>query len=160
MQSKSGADYGRLLSGFFSRSASWLAWLMAAFLGLYVIGLLIPDDGFNPLVDGWLASILKLSTVAVCWAAVLRKRARSRARVGASGLARFRHPELLLTAAAVSVIAMADSYSLGTRIWRGATSAPPLSEAGYLLFFAIMLAVLVILVRRQMRGLVWSVVLD
>ncbi|HSP75255.1 MAG TPA: EAL domain-containing protein, partial [Cryobacterium sp.] len=46
------------------------------------------------------------------------------------------------------------------RIWRGATSAPPLSEAGYLLFFAIMLAVLVILVRRQMRGLVWSVVLD
>ena len=160
MQSKSGADYGRLLSGFFSRSASWLAWLMAAFLGLYVIGLLIPDDGFNPLVDGWLASILKLSTVAVCWAAVLRKRARSRARVGASGLARFRHPELLLTAAAVSVIAIADSYSLGMRIWRGATSAPPLSEAGYLLFFAIMLAVLVILVRRQMRGLVWSVVLD
>ena len=56
MQVKSGVRYGRLLSGFFARSGSWLAWLMAAFLGSYVIGLLVPDDGFSLLVDGWLAS--------------------------------------------------------------------------------------------------------
>ena len=160
MQPTARAHYGRLFSGYFARSASGLAWLMAVFLGLYVIGLLVPDAGFNPFVDGWLASLLKLSLVAVCWAAVVRKRARSRARVGAGGLARFRHPELLLTAAAVSIISFVDSYSLGILIWGGAEKASPVSEVGYLAFFVLMLAVLVIVVRRQMRGMVWSVVLD
>ena len=132
---------------------------MAVFLGSYVIGLLMPDDGFHPFVDGWLASLLKLSMVVVCWAAVTRKRSRSRVRIAASGLERFRHPELLLTAAAVTIIAIVDSYSLWMLIW-GAEMLPRVSEVGYLLFFALMLFVLVIMVRRQLRGMVWSVVLD
>ncbi|TFD04376.1 EAL domain-containing protein [Cryobacterium sinapicolor] len=159
MQVNSGAHYGHLLSGFLTRSASWLAWLMAVFLGGYVIGLLIPDSGFNLFVDGWLASLLKLSLVAVCWVAVVRKRSVSRVRVGARGLERFRHLELLLTAAAVSIIAIVDSYSLWMLIW-GTRIFPQVSEVGYFLFFALMLAVLVIIVRRQLRGMVWSVVLD
>ena len=132
---------------------------MAVFLGSYVIGLLMPDDGFHLFVDGWLASLLKLSMVVVCWAAVTRKRSRSRVRIAASGLERFRHPELLLTAAAVTIIAIVDSYSLWMLIW-GAEMFPRVSEVGYLLFFALMLVVLVVLVRRQLRGMVWSVVLD
>ncbi|TFB62828.1 EAL domain-containing protein [Cryobacterium sp. Hz7] len=132
---------------------------MAVFLGSYVIGLLMPDDGFHLFVDGWLASLLKLSMVVVCWAAVTRKRSRSRVRIAASGLERFRHPELLLTAAAVTIIAIVDSYSLWILIW-GAEMFPRVSEVGYLLFFALMLFVLVIMVRRQLRGMVWSVVLD
>ncbi|TFB60866.1 EAL domain-containing protein [Cryobacterium sp. TMT2-17-1] len=132
---------------------------MAVFLGSYVIGLLMPDDGFHLFVDGWLASLLKLSMVVVCWAAVTRKRSRSRVRIAASGLERFRHPELLLTAAAVTIIAIVDSYSLWMLIW-GAEMFPRVSEVGYLLFFALMLFVLVIMVRRQLRGMVWSVVLD
>ncbi|TFD32178.1 EAL domain-containing protein [Cryobacterium sp. TMT1-62] len=132
---------------------------MAVFLGSYVIGLLMPDDGFHLFVDGWLASLLKLSMVVVCWAAVMRKRSRSRVRIAASGLERFRHPELLLTAAAVTIIAIVDSYSLWMLIW-GAEMFPRVSEVGYLLFFALMLFVLVIMVRRQLRGMVWSVVLD
>ncbi|TFC26794.1 EAL domain-containing protein [Cryobacterium sp. TMT2-18-3] len=159
MQLNSGAPYGRLVRGFFTRSASWPAWLMAVFLGSYVIGLLMPDDGFHLFVDGWLASLLKLSLVVVCWAAVMRKRSRSRVRIAANGLTRFRHPELLLTAAAVTIIAIVDSYSLWMLIW-GAEMFPRVSEVGYLLFFALMLAVLVIMVRRQLRGMVWSVVLD
>ena len=160
MQVKSGVRYGRLLSGFFARSGSWLAWLMAAFLGSYVIGLLVPDDGFSLLVDGWLASLAKLSLVAVCWTAVARKRAHSRAWAGARGLARVRHPELLLTATAVTILAIVDSYSVGTLIRGGIQTSRPVSEVGYFLFFTLMVAVLVILVRRQMRGMVWSVVLD
>jgi diguanylate cyclase (GGDEF)-like protein len=160
VQLKSGAHYGRLLSGFFDRSASRLAWLMAAFLGLYVIGLLMPDDGFNPVVDGWLATLLKITLVAVCWTAVARRRARSQVRIRASGLARLRHPELLLTAAAVSTIAVVDSYSLAILTWGGSSTFPPISQVGYVLFFALMLIVLVIVVRAQMRGMVWSVVLD
>ncbi|HSP75253.1 MAG TPA: EAL domain-containing protein [Cryobacterium sp.] len=133
---------------------------MAVLLGLYVIGLLIPDDGFTPVVDGWLASLVKCALVAVCWAAVVRKRARSRARVGDRGLARFRHPELLLTAAAVTIVALVDSLSLWITITGAGEKFRLLSEAGYFLFFVLMMAVLVIVVRRQMRGMVWSVVLD
>ncbi|MCY7288402.1 MAG: EAL domain-containing protein [Cryobacterium sp.] len=160
MQVKSGAHYARLLGGYCARSGSGLAWLMAAFLGIYVIGLLIPDDAFNPVVDGWLASLLKLALVAVCWTAVARKRGGSQVRIGASGRARLRHPELLLTAAAVSTIAVVDSYSLTILIWGDGGTFPRISEVGYFVFFALMLAVLVTVVRAQMRGMVWSVVLD
>ena len=154
MQVKSGAHYGRLLSGFFARSASRLAWLMAVFLSLYVIGLLVPDDGFNPLVDGWLASLMRWSLVAVCWAAVRRMRAQSRVPAG------FRHPELLLTAAAVTILALVDSVSLWVSITGGSEKFHQVSDVGYFVFFVLMLAVLVIVVRRQMRGVVWSLVLD
>ncbi|TFC93399.1 MULTISPECIES: EAL domain-containing protein [Cryobacterium] len=133
---------------------------MSTFLCLYVIGLLVPDTGFSLFVDGVLASLAKWSLVAVCWAAVVRGGARSRALSGSGGLTGFGHLELVLTAVAVSVIALSDSFSLALLIWGGADEWHQTSDFGYAVFFALMMAVLAILLRRRLRGMVWSVVLD
>ncbi|TFD26355.1 putative bifunctional diguanylate cyclase/phosphodiesterase [Cryobacterium cryoconiti] len=159
MQVKSRALDGRLLSGFLARSGSRLAWLMSAFLSLYVIGLLVPDTGLNFVVDGVLATLVKLSLVAVCWTAVVRKRKHRRAEPTSGGPIRSRQPELVLTAVAISTIAFSDSLSLVSRFW-GDGGLREVIEFAYLVFFLLMVTVLAILLRRRLRGMVWSVVLD
>jgi diguanylate cyclase len=84
--------------------------------------------------------------MAVCWLAVYR--------VG------LRRPEVLLSAAAVTSYAAGDTYYVLKTGWGGTLPFPSLADVGYLAFYPLMLAALVVAVRPHVRGLTTSVWLD
>ncbi|TFC52898.1 EAL domain-containing protein [Cryobacterium sp. TMT2-10] len=119
---------------------------MALLVSAYVAGLLLPGDAPRPLLDGWLAGLIKLALVGVCWASAARTS--------------FRRPELLLTAAGVTLVGISDTYLLLVPADVRPVAFPAPNNVGYLGFYVLMLSVLVILLRRQIRTTTWSVVLD
>ncbi|TFD75936.1 putative bifunctional diguanylate cyclase/phosphodiesterase [Cryobacterium fucosi] len=120
---------------------------MGLSLGMYLGGLLLHGDaGFDPLVDGWLGTITRWLTVAVCWIAVVRTR--------------FRRLSVLLAATAVAVYAVSSSYFYLVQSEGEELPFPSVADAGFLSFYPLILTALAILVRRQLRGLALSVILD
>jgi diguanylate cyclase len=119
---------------------------MGACLAAYLGGLALESHLPHPLVDVWLSQLTDWVPVAVCWLAVYR--------VG------FRRPEVLLTTVAMTMLAAGDTYYVGPPIGPASPSYPSLGDVGYLLFYALMLAALVAVVRRDGRGRGWSVWLD
>ncbi|HYO17295.1 MAG TPA: EAL domain-containing protein [Dermatophilaceae bacterium] len=120
----------------------------------YVAGLALHGVGWSPAVDGWLSTVvdgwLGLLTVwvptAVCWVAVWR--------VG------FRRWEVLLAAAAVTSYATGDLYYVVMSLGGGSLPFPSLADLGYLSFYPLMVAALVMAVHRCVRGVALSVWLD
>ncbi|TFD74583.1 putative bifunctional diguanylate cyclase/phosphodiesterase [Cryobacterium fucosi] len=135
----------------------WSLWVMGGLVLAYVVGLMVPDAGFNPFVDGFLAMISAWALVAVCWAAAYRA-GRGR-RTGPGRREGHGRPEVLLAAAAVTANTLGDTFEL---IQHGTDFAtfPSAADAGYLLFYVLFLASLIVLVRRQLRGSTRSMILD
>jgi diguanylate cyclase (GGDEF)-like protein len=125
--------------------------VMGLVLAAYVGGLVLQSQvsspvvggGFNPLVDGWLGLATDWVPVAVCWLAVSQ--------------VRFRHPEVLLAAAAVTSFAVWDTYSIVITAGGGSLPFPSPGDAAYLLFYPLMFATLALTVRSYVQGLASSV---
>ena len=124
----------------------WPIWLVFALVAAYTIGLVLHGDGPNPLVDIWLGELTQWAPVALFWVATVR-----------TGFAR---GDVLFATLAVTLNAAADTYYVTAMDAGGELPFPSLADVGYLLFYPLMLAALVALVRSQMRGLAWSVLLD
>jgi diguanylate cyclase (GGDEF)-like protein len=119
---------------------------MGVCLAAYLGGLALESHLPHQLVDVWLSLLTDWVPAAVCWLAV--------ARVG------FRRWEVFLAAAAVTSLAAGDIYYVAPPVSGGSTPFLSLGDVGYLLFYTLMLAALVAVVRRDLRGRGWSVWLD
>ena len=123
-------------------------WLLSA---AYVAALVLHGAGWSPgwfdsVVNGWLGELTLWAPMAVCWLAAVR--------IG------FRRPELLLCAAAVTAFAAGDTYFVLMSVGGGTLPFPSLADLGYVSFYPMMLAALVVAVRRHMRAASSSVWLD
>jgi diguanylate cyclase (GGDEF)-like protein len=119
---------------------------MYALVVAYAVGLLFHGDGANPLVDLGLGVVTQWVPAAVFWVATVR-----------TG---FRRPDVLFATLAVTFNAAADTYYVWAMDAGGDLPFPSPADIGYLLFYPLMLAAVVALIRSQMRGLAWSVLLD
>ncbi|MBG6056731.1 diguanylate cyclase (GGDEF)-like protein [Cryobacterium sp. MP_M5] len=124
----------------------WLVWAMWLVLACYGVVLLIPGEGFNPLLDGLLSVLAVWLPALACWAAVARSR--------------FMRAPLALCATAVTSYALGDSYYVLATPIGGSLPFPSPADAGYLLFCPFILAGLMAVVHRQSRGFPWSALLD
>jgi hypothetical protein len=130
----------------------WAMWLLVAAyvaaLGLHsvVAGGSAAAGWFNTLVNGWLSVLTLWAPVAVCWLTVYR--------------VRLRRPEVLLAAGAVTAYAAGDTYYVLQTVGGGSLPLPSIADIGYLSVYPLMLAALVVVVRRQARGMASSVWLD
>jgi diguanylate cyclase (GGDEF)-like protein len=119
---------------------------MYALVVAYAVGLLFHGDGANPLVDLGLGVVTQWVPAAVFWVATVR-----------TG---FRRPDVVFATLAVTFNAAADTYYVWAMDAGGDLPFPSPADIGYLLFYPLMLAAVVALIRSQMRGLAWSVLLD
>jgi diguanylate cyclase len=127
---------------------------MGVFVVAYTVALTLQSMGVIPVLTGWFDLVvnhwLGLLTVwvpaAVGWVTVVR--------VG------FRRWEVPLAAAAVTSYAAGNTYYLAMLAGGGSLPFPSPADLGYLGFYPLMLAALVVAVRRHMRGLESSVWLD
>ncbi|TFC92087.1 MULTISPECIES: EAL domain-containing protein [Cryobacterium] len=124
------------------RADRWLlgsTWLL---LITYVVCLLV--GGFGALITGGLWVITELTPALICWIAVSRA-------------TRERMP-LVLAASAVTIFGLANTYFL----LGGAETLPypSFADLGYMLFYALLLAGLVVLVHRQLLPMPRSVLMD
>jgi diguanylate cyclase (GGDEF)-like protein len=101
---------------------------------------------FDPVVNGWLSLLTVWVPMAVCWLAA--------SKVG------LRRPEVLLSAAAVTCFAAGDTYYVAMTTGGRSLAFPSLADVGYLSFYPLMVAALVVAVRPHVRGLASSVWLD
>ena len=126
-------------------------WLLAA---AYVVALILHVAGWGParsawfdtLVNGWLSELTLWMPAVVCSFAVYR--------VGR------RRPEVLLATAAVTAYAAGDTYYVLKTLGGGSLPLPSLADLGYLSVYPLMLAALVVGVRRQSHAVTWPVWLD
>jgi len=123
-----------------------MIWLMGLLLGAYVGGLGRQGDEFSVLVDGWLGTLTQWVPAVVCWVAVF--------------LTRRQRWDVVLCAVAVTSYAAGNTYYVLSLAGHEALPFPSLGDVGYLLFYPPMLGALAVSVRRQLRGLGWSVWLD
>ena len=135
----------------FRTALLWAMWLLAA---AYVAALALHGVGWGPawegwfgtFVDGWLGLLTVWAPAAVCWLAAYR--------------VRLRRPGVLLAAAAVTSYAAGDTYFVLMTFGAGPLPFPSPADVGYLLVYPLLLAALVVMVRRHARGLAPSVWLD
>lgn len=104
----------------------------------YLVGLLIPGAGADPLVDVWIATAVQWIPVAIFWL------------VAAS--TRFRSLPVILASLGVTAWSAGDSYFTFAMDEAGRLQFPSPADALYLLFYPLMFAALVALVRRRLRG--------
>ena len=131
-----------------------LLWAMWALLGAYVAALAMQSVGWGPAagawfdtaVNGWLGLLTVWAPTTVCWVAA--------SRVG------FRRPEVLLAAAAVTSFAAGDTYYLAKTLGGGTLPFPSLADVGYLAVYPLLLAALVVAVRRHVRRLTCALWLE
>ncbi len=126
-------------------------WLLAA---CYVTALALHGLGwgptmggwFNTVVNNWLGLLTDWAPMAVCWLVACR--------VG------LRRPEVPLAAGAVTAFAAGDTYFVLKTVGGGSLPVPSLADVGYLLVYPLMLAALVVAVRRHVHAMASSVWLD
>ncbi|HEY8720659.1 putative bifunctional diguanylate cyclase/phosphodiesterase [Pengzhenrongella sp.] len=121
-----------------------LVWTMGLLVAAYTIGLALPGGGLNPFVDRGLWMLTTWVQAAVCWLAVSR-----------TGRRRW---EVLLAAGAVTSLAAGNTYYV--MVAGTGSPFPSVGDLGYLMFYPLMLAALVVAVRRRARGLASSIWLD
>ena len=105
---------------------------------LYFLGLMAFNGDNNPVVNVGLGVATQWVPVAVFWLVA--------ARTG------FRRVPVILAAAAVTLSATGDAYYSLAMDADGYLPFPSPADAGYLLFYPLMVAALVVLVRAQLRG--------
>ncbi len=118
---------------------------MGLSLVAYFGGLVLQGGASHRLVDVWLSMLASWLPVAVCWLAVWR--------VG------LRRLDVLFAAAGVTLLAAGDTY-YAPIISDWSPPFPGPGDVGYLLFYLLMLASLVVVVRDGARGRASSVWLD
>ncbi|MEC5186189.1 diguanylate cyclase (GGDEF)-like protein [Cryobacterium sp. MP_3.1] len=124
----------------------WLLWVMFVLVAAYAVVLLLRGEGANPLMDRVIGELTQWVPAAIFWLAVVR-----------TG---FRRLDVLLATLAVTCNSVADTYYVATMDATGRVLFPSPADIGYLLFYVLMIAALIALIRSQMRGLAWSVLLD
>jgi diguanylate cyclase (GGDEF)-like protein len=116
-------------------SGHWLVWMMCLLISLYTVALVSPGSESSPLVDVRLTIVTKLSLVAVAWTAAVR-----------TG---FDRREIVFSASAITLVVAADSYAY---FRPGASDqSQTLPDIGYFIFYVLIVAAIVSLVRRQIR---------
>ncbi|WP_051972994.1 bifunctional diguanylate cyclase/phosphodiesterase [Cryobacterium sp. MLB-32] len=112
----------------------------------YVVGLGVSGEGFNPFVDGLLGFLVVAVPVVVCWLAVVR--------------AEIRRAHVVLAAAAVTSFAVGETIFLTFAAMGRTVPIPSPADLGYLAFYPLMLAALVLPIIRQWKQTSWPVILD
>ena len=102
----------------------------------YLIGLTLVD---GPLVDIGLSLVTQWVPVAVFWLV--------------AAITRFSRLEVTLAALAVTLSALGDSYYVFAMDADGFLAFPSYAEVGYLLFYPLMVAAVIVLVRSQLKGI-------
>jgi signal transduction histidine kinase len=112
----------------------------------YLAALLLPGDPAPVLVDIWLSELAQWAAVGVFWLVAVR-----------TGFTRW---EVILAAAGVTFNAAGDTFYSFAMDSSGNLPSPSIADIGYLLYYPLTLAALVVLVRRQSRGTRESVIFD
>jgi signal transduction histidine kinase len=113
---------------------------------VYLAGLLLPGDPASPVIDVGLSLAAQWLPAVVFWLVAARTR--------------FARAEVVLAAAAVTSNAAGDTiYAIGMDA-SGVLPSPSLADVAYLLFYPLMLAALVVLVRRRSRRATNAAFLD
>ncbi len=120
---------------------------VAGLLVLFVLALVAgPQDGSDVRTTSSIGNALNLSLAGLCWIVVIR--------------ARVHRLPLVLGASAVSAFALADLYFVLALDGSAAIGFNVVSDVGYLLFYPLVIAALVVLVTPQVRRSHWPVLLD
>ena len=107
-------------------------------LAVYVVGLTTRSgDGFSVLIDGWFGILTQSVPAAFCWVAVWRVKRR--------------RLEVLLAAGAVTCFALGNTYYVLAVAAGIELPYPSPADAGFLLFYPLMLGALAVRVRRDLR---------
>ncbi|CAN5233396.1 hypothetical protein BH09ACT5_BH09ACT5_10700 [soil metagenome] len=110
-----------------------LLWIMVAADGLFFLGLLLSG---GPLVNVWLSLATQWIPVTIFWLVAARTR--------------FRQAPVILAAAGVTASALGDTYYSLAMDGTGYLAFPSPADAGYLLFYPLMVAAVIMVVRRQL----------
>lgn len=124
----------------------WPVCIMALLVSVYVAGRLVHGEGFDVVVDMWLANLALGTTAGVALIAGWR--------------ARSRQPELLFAALAVTGWVGGQIYYVQALDGADSVPVPSPADIGFLSFSFFMVAALVTLIRLRVRGLTWTVLLD
>ncbi len=108
--------------------------------------LLLPGDPASTFVNVWLSNLAQWLPVSIFWLAAMRTR--------------FARPEVILAAAGVTFNAAADTFYALAMNPSGELPSPSLADIGYLLYYPLTLAALLVLVRRQSSGSLNSALFD
>ncbi|MDI3277023.1 EAL domain-containing protein [Arthrobacter sp. AL08] len=120
--------------------------VMTLALAGYLAGRLLHGEGFDAVVDGWLAAATGWTTAAVCWLALHRS----------AGV----RIEYALATVAVTATVAGDTYYTLAQDESGVLPSPSLADLGYMLFYALMLLALIVVVGKRLHGAAWPVFLD
>ncbi|MCU1507173.1 MAG: Alkaline phosphatase synthesis sensor protein PhoR [Microbacteriaceae bacterium] len=123
-----------------------LLWLMVAVEVFFLVGLLVSAGTPSALVNVWLSLATQWVPVSIFWVVALR-----------TG---FNRLEVTLAAAAVTLSAIGDTYYSLAMDSSGYLAFPSPADVGYLLFYPLMVAALVVLVRRQSGGMPGIMVIE
>jgi signal transduction histidine kinase len=112
----------------------------------YLGALMLPGNGADAVIDVILPIPALWAPVAVFWLVAVR-----------TGFARW---EVVLAAAGITFNALGETYYALAMDESGYLPSPSPADLGYLLYYPLTMAALIVLVRRQSRGPTLSVVLD
>ncbi|WP_407341304.1 putative bifunctional diguanylate cyclase/phosphodiesterase [Pengzhenrongella phosphoraccumulans] len=120
-----------------------VVWVMVALVAWYTGALALHGTEFSPLVDTGLGLATVWLPVAVCWLAVAR-----------GGL---RRTEIVFAAAGVTSFAAGDTFYVASLAGMLSVPVPSPADVGYLTFYPLVLAALIVVVRRRARGMASSI---
>ncbi|WEO76298.1 EAL domain-containing protein [Cryobacterium sp. SO2] len=129
-----------------TRTERILLWGVPTVLGTYLVVLAVRGNGYNPLLDGWLALACDWAAVALVWAACARVRPR--------------RLDVVCAALALTALALGDTANRVLPTGVGPTWLPSPADLCYLAFYVCMMGALAVLARRSLRGQAWSVLLS
>lgn len=129
-----------------TRVTAILLWLMVGVDALFLVGLIDSAGRNSPVVTVWLSLATQWIPVTIFWLVVVRTNAT--------------RPALVLVAAAVTLSALGDTYYSFAMDSDGFLASPSPADAGYLLFYPLMVAALVVVARQRIAGSGWIVVLE
>jgi diguanylate cyclase (GGDEF)-like protein len=121
--------------------------LLCGLLGAFVVGLARHGDGFDPVVDGWLGSLTTLLPALFLVARGLRRGGPPRR-------------ELLLLGTGALAWSLGGTYVVLAAGHGNTLPFPSWADLGFLCFPPLVFASVAIRVRRELRGVQWSVWLD
>ncbi|TQJ31837.1 cell wall metabolism sensor histidine kinase WalK [Microbacterium sp. SLBN-146] len=113
---------------------------------VFLVLLLVPGDPASTFVNVWLSSVAQWVPVGVFWLVAVRTR--------------FARPEVILAAIGVAFNAAGDTYYAIAMNPSGELPSPSLADVGYLLYYPLTLAALLVLVLRQSPGSLNSALFD
>lgn len=120
------------------RAITVVLWAMAAVNAVFFFGLVAADGATTPLLNVWVSSATQWLPALALWLVAAR--------------ARFSSLPVLLAAAGVTFNALGDTYYALSMDAEGYLPFPSPADAGYLLFYPLLVAALVALAAPRLRG--------